>query len=153
MIRIIAFAYQVNIKNGDKTAAKKAEEEQLRMLARVEASKWEVRREANGDRNYYTNVVSGVTSWDMPSEVDQWDQLHNLQTLRVSRNRLAAIPESLTNCPVLDTLEFADNLVIALPRRFSSMPALRIIDFCNNQIRFLPKSIDRLKSTLEVLKV
>jgi len=143
---------KIGIKESVKPVAKKAEEEQLRMLARIEGSVWEVARDTDGVKDYFTNILTKETTWDMPADVDLWENLKNLQVIRVSRNRLASIPESITRLPELQDLDFSDNLVTALPRGFSGMPALKHINFSGNQVRFFPKSIDRLKDTLETLK-
>lgn len=125
---------KVGIKDNSKSLEKKAEEEQLRMLARIEGSVWEAARESDGVKDYFTNVLTQETTWEMPADVDLWDGLKQLQVLRIARNRLAAIPESLTRAPVLEDLDFSENLVTALPKGFSSMPALRKVNFSDNQV-------------------
>jgi hypothetical protein len=125
---------KVGIKESARPAEKKARDEQLRLLARVEASTWEVARQPDGTSDFYTDVVTKTTSWEMPAEVDTWDKMTRLHTLRASRNRLAVVPESLTRAPALAVLDVAENLLQALPRGFSNMPALREFNFSHNQV-------------------
>lgn len=76
--------------------------------------------------------------------------LHSLMELRLSRNRLSAIPAEMLKLPKLQLLDISHNMIRNLPN-ISISPCIKTLDCSYNQIKGIPRYLLKWLDTLEVL--
>ncbi|ODM97172.1 Leucine-rich repeat protein 1 [Orchesella cincta] len=82
-------------------------------------------------------------SWNFFSNV----AFQRLQRLDLSRNRLAALPESILDLESLINADFSRNYLLCLPYNWISMKNLQTMDVSGNEISFLPATLACLNLT------
>jgi Cu(I)/Ag(I) efflux system membrane protein CusA/SilA len=65
-------------------------------------------------------------------------------TLRLSSNRLAALPAGIARMHALTSLSVNCNVLTALPDAIGDLPALTFLSVCNNMLTALPDALARL---------
>lgn len=87
---------------------------------------------------------------DMSYNVDECEpgirEMDNLQTLRLSGNRIQVFPEALFHLTKLHTLVINQNELTEIPAGLGVMTWLKVLTASNNQIQTLPLEIGRLAS-------
>ena len=78
-------------------------------------------------------------------------QLTNLQTLRLSSNQLAAVPESISRLSNLHTLSLGCNQLTAVPESIGQLTNLQTLDLRGNRLTAVPESIGQLSSLQALL--
>ena len=69
----------------------------------------------------------------------------DLQTVNLSRNRLAHLPRVMCSWTDLRQMDLSQNVLHQLPNCWCSYPNLEVLDLRNNQLRQLPASIQKLQ--------
>jgi len=70
----------------------------------------------------------------------------SLQRLKLPRNKLERVPESLTRCIALQQLDISGNRITALPEIFMGMGKLKELSLARNLLTVVPGSIAALES-------
>lgn len=74
----------------------------------------------------------------MPERIGE---LTALQTLNVSSNKLAALPDSMKRLKSLKVLHANGNMLRSLPAGLAALPRLERVNVANNQIELLPAAV------------
>jgi len=79
-------------------------------------------------------------------------QLTELRELRLRKNRLSTLPESLQTLKKLTFLDASSNRLVIFPAVCWAWPSLRSLDLGDNEIEIIPEDIDGLQQ-LETLSL
>lgn len=91
-----------------------------------------------------------LSSDDLPPALGS---MQSLTYLDVSNNRLAYIPECITDCESIVKLVLNTNQLEEVPDALVFMPHLQTLHVANNRIREIPAEIGSLGNTLAALKL
>jgi len=89
---------------------------------------------------YYKNNVSGLTVWEMPTEVDLMGNCPSLTHLEISENVIKNLAPSMIKLTKLKRLCMFENKLKDLPPRLGELGNLDFIDLHNNDLKLLPRS-------------
>ena len=90
---------------------------------------------------YYVNNISGETQWEMPAEVDTFDECLSLKYLALNNNMLKGLSNSMTRCSKLVKIDCSNNRMHDLPETLGALHDLQEIVGQNNELKLLPTSI------------
>jgi hypothetical protein len=100
-------------------------------------------------RNCFCNIVDCCL---LLEDMLNPDDLPHLAKLRLSKNQLTAIPESLGNLVALTFLDLFNNQLMAVPESLGNLAALTELNLFTNQLTAVPDSLGNLHA-LRVLNL
>lgn len=121
-------------------------------LSICQVHEWDDEEDQESGLTYYRNNVTGVTTWDLPEELDTFDGPQTLVTLNVACNAIKFFSRGMTQLKNLVTLIAHTNKLKDLPESFGDLISLEVLDLHNNDIKLLPRSFCEC-SSLKILNI
>jgi Leucine-rich repeat (LRR) protein len=99
---------------------------------------------------YYRNNVSGVSTWELPADLDILGECASLTSLDVSKNMLKGLPASFGNLCKLKCFLAVNNRMHYLPANFGGLTNLEVLNLEANELNALPETLGLCCNLLDV---
>lgn len=120
-------------------------------LSTQQVSEWDPEEDPYTGFTYYRNNVSGLTSWEMPPELDTIGLCPQLEEFIFNNNALKSMAPSFANLNKLKKCILTENRIHDIPFNTGNMEALEVLSVQGNDIKLLPVSLCECKN-LKILQ-
>ena len=110
-------------------------------LSVCQVHEWEPDFDAATGQLYFKNNVSGSTSWEMPTSLDNIGLMITLQDFELRNNAVKVLPNSFATLTNLVRVAFTKNRLKELPENIGNLKMLEYLELSSNELKLIPVSI------------